>query len=92
MGGRCPSGHVPIAVARAVATAVDAAEQYGVAFTKSEPPINHEKLDVMTLPVRYDIAKARRLLGFAPSVGYEEGVMRTVQGQWPALARAGADP
>ena len=92
VGRPLPSGHVPIAVARAVATAVDAAEQYGVAFTKSDPPINHEKLDVMTLPVRYDIAKARRLLGFAPSVGYEEGVMRTVQGQWPALARAGADP
>ena len=91
MGRELPSGRVPIAVARALATAVDAAEQYGVAFTKREPPIDHEKLDAMTLSVRFDISKARRLLGFAPSVGYEEGVMRTLQGQWPALARAGAE-
>jgi nucleoside-diphosphate-sugar epimerase len=92
VGRPLPRGHVPIAVARALATAVDAAEQYGVAFTTREPPINHEKLDVMTLPVRFDIAKARRLLGFTPSVGYEDGVMRTLRGQWPALARVGAEP
>jgi nucleoside-diphosphate-sugar epimerase len=91
IGRRLPRGHLPIAVARAVATAVDAAEQYGVAFTRREPPIDHEKLDAMTLSVRFNLAKARRLLGFAPVVGYEEGVMRTFQGQWPALARAGAE-
>ena len=91
VGRELPRRHVPIAVARAVATAVDAAEQYGVAFTKREPPIDHEKLDAMTLSVRFDTGKAARLLGFAPSVGYEEGVMRTVGGRWPALARAGAD-
>jgi nucleoside-diphosphate-sugar epimerase len=90
-GRDLPRAHVPIAVARAVATAVDAAEQYRVAFTTREPPVNHEKLDVMTLSVRFDIGKARRLLGFAPSVGYEDGVMRTLRGQWPALARAGAE-
>jgi len=91
VGRRLPRGHLPIAVARAVATAVDAAEQVGVAFTRREPPIDHEKLDAMTLSVHFDLAKARRLLGFAPVVGYEEGVMRTFQGQWPALARAGAE-
>ncbi len=53
--------------------------------------MNHEKLDVMTLPVCFDTAKAGRLLGFAPAVGYEEGVMRTLRGEWPALALAGAD-
>jgi nucleoside-diphosphate-sugar epimerase len=91
VGRPLPRGHLPIAVARAVATAVDAAEQYGVAFTRREPPIDHEKLDAMTLSVRFDLSKARRLLGFDPVVGYEEGVMRTFQGQWPALARAGAE-
>jgi nucleoside-diphosphate-sugar epimerase len=84
--------HVPTAVARAVATAVDAAAQYGVAFATHEPPVNHEKLDAMTLPMAFDIARARRLLGFAPAVGYEEGVMRTLRGQWPSLARVGAEP
>jgi nucleoside-diphosphate-sugar epimerase len=90
IGRPLPRRHVPTAVARAVATAVDAAAQYGVAFATHEPPVNHEKLDVMTLPIAFDITKARRRLGFAPAVGYEEGVMRTLRGLWPAMARVGA--
>jgi hypothetical protein len=45
----------------------------------------------MTLPIRFDIAKAQRVLGYAPRVGYEEGVMRTLRGDWPALP-TGAEP
>jgi nucleoside-diphosphate-sugar epimerase len=48
-------------------------------------------LDVMTLPIEFDTGKAGRLLGFAPVVGYDEGVMRTLRGQWPAVARFGAE-
>jgi nucleoside-diphosphate-sugar epimerase len=92
VGRPVPRGHVPSALARAVATVVDVAAHRGVAFTSREPPVNHEKLDVMTLPICFDIAKARTLLGFAPRVGYEEGVMRTLCGDWPDLARAGAGP
>jgi nucleoside-diphosphate-sugar epimerase len=91
VGRPLPRGRIPIAVARAVATAVDAAAQNGVAFTTREPPVNHEKLDVMTLPIAFDSSKARRLLGYAPAVGYEEGVLRTLRGEWPAIARAGAE-
>jgi nucleoside-diphosphate-sugar epimerase len=80
---------VPAGIARAVATVVDLAANRGMAFTEHEPPINHEKLDVMTLPIYFDIAKARRRLGFAPRVGYEEGVMRTLRGAWPAWTRTG---
>jgi hypothetical protein len=46
----------------------------------------------MTLPISFDSSKARAQLGFAPRVGYEEGVMRTLCGEWPSLARAGAGP
>jgi nucleoside-diphosphate-sugar epimerase len=90
VGRSLPSRHVPVGLARAVATVVDVAALRGVAFASREPPINHEKLDVMTLPIYFDITKARRRLGFAPRVTYEEGVMRTLRGTWPALARAGA--
>jgi nucleoside-diphosphate-sugar epimerase len=90
VGRPLPRGRVPSALARAVATVVDVAAHRGVAFTSREPPVNHEKLDVMTLPIWFDVSKARRLLGFAPRVGYEEGVLRTLRGEWPALARAGA--
>lgn len=92
VGRPLPRARVPASLARAVATVVDVAAYRGVAFTSREPPVNHEKLDVMTLPIWFDIAKARRLLGFAPRVGYEEGVLRTLRGEWPALARAGATP
>lgn len=91
IGRALPAGRIPVGVARTVATAVDAAAQAGVAFTTREPPVNHEKLDVMTLPVAFDLSKARRLLGFEPAVGYEEGLMRTFGGRWPALARLGAE-
>jgi nucleoside-diphosphate-sugar epimerase len=90
VGRPLPRARVPAAFARAVATVVDVAAHRGVAFTSREPPVNHEKLDVMTLPIWFDIAKARRLLGYAPTVGYEEGVARTLRGEWPALSRAGA--
>jgi len=88
----CPLAkrHVPIGLARIAATAVDAAAHRGLAFTEREPPLNHEKLDVMTLPIYFDIAKARLALGFSPRVGYEEGVMRTLRGHWPAVAMVGA--
>jgi nucleoside-diphosphate-sugar epimerase len=92
VGRSLPRARVPSALARAVATVVDVAAYRGLAFTTREPPVNHEKLDVMTLPIWFDITKARRVLGYAPRVGYEEGVVRTLRGEWPALARAGATP
>ncbi|HEX8794287.1 MAG TPA: NAD(P)-dependent oxidoreductase [Polyangiaceae bacterium] len=92
LGRPLPRARVPSVFARAVATVVDVAADRGLAFTSREPPINHEKLDVMTLPISFDTSKARARLGFTPRVGYEEGVMRTLRGEWPALARAGASP
>ncbi len=92
VGRPVPKTHVPASLARAVATVVDVAAYRGAAFTRSEPPINHEKLDVMTLPIWFDVEKARRLLGYEPRVGYDEGVVRTLRGDWPAVARAGAGP
>jgi nucleoside-diphosphate-sugar epimerase len=79
LGRSVPRVHVPLRLARAVATAVDLAAYRGVAVTRREPPINHEKLDVMTVPVAFDPSKARAA-GFAPRVGYEEGIARTLRG------------
>lgn len=76
VGGSVPRAHVPIALARAVATAVDIAAYRGIAFDRREPPINNEKLDVMTVPIAFDNAKLRRV--FTPRVGYDEGLRRTL--------------
>jgi nucleoside-diphosphate-sugar epimerase len=81
VGRRLPRVTVPLRLARTVASAVDAAAKSGIAFVKREPPINHEKLDVMTLPIRFDVGKARKMLGYGPAIGYEEGVLRTLQGE-----------
>jgi nucleoside-diphosphate-sugar epimerase len=80
VGKRLPRLHVPIGLARAVAAVVDIAQYRGIAFAKPvgqggrEPPINDEKLDVMTLPIRFDASKAQRRIGFRPRVSYREGV------------------
>jgi nucleoside-diphosphate-sugar epimerase len=85
-----PRRHVPSSFARALATVVDVATNRGIAFTDREPPLHHAMLDEATLPLCFDVAKARRRLGFAPRVGYAEGTMRTLRGEWPSLAQAGA--
>jgi nucleoside-diphosphate-sugar epimerase len=90
IGRSLPERHVPSVLARALATVVDVAANRGLAFTSGELPINHAKLDDTTLPICFDIARAKRRLGFHPRVGYAEGVARTLRGEWPALARAGA--
>ncbi len=76
VGGKVPPVHVPLVAARAVAACFDVARYRGLAFATREPPLNNEKLDVMTVPIRFDPAKARAA-GFTPTVGYEEGLALT---------------
>jgi 2-alkyl-3-oxoalkanoate reductase len=85
VGRPVPRRHVPSAIARALATVIDIAQYRGLAFTGREPPINHEKLDVMTLPIYFDAKKARAALGFSPRVGYKEGILRALRGEWLEL-------
>jgi nucleoside-diphosphate-sugar epimerase len=68
---------VPLVLARAVAAGVDLAAYRRLAFHEREPPIDHEKLDVMTLPIAFDNRKACAA-GFQPRVGYDEGIARTL--------------
>ena len=78
VGCRLPEQRIPLSLARAVAAVVDVAAYRGIAFVVREPPVNGEKLDVMTLPIRFDVEKARRRLGFEPRIGYARGVMETL--------------
>lgn len=77
LGVGVPRVRVPLALARTVASGIDALTARGLAFREREPPINHEKLDVMTVPIAFAGAKARSA-GFVPAVGYEEGIRRTL--------------
>jgi nucleoside-diphosphate-sugar epimerase len=75
---KLPRAHVPLRLARAVATLIDVAAYRGLFFAEREPPINNEKLDVMTRSIAFDASKARRVLGYEPHVRYEEGVPRSI--------------
>lgn len=77
VGVSVPRVHVPLGLARAVASCVDVATARRLAFREREPPINNEKLDVMTVPICFDTAKARAA-GFVAEIGYEEGIARTL--------------
>jgi len=72
---------IPLGFARAVATAIDVATYRRLSFRDREPPINNEKLDVMSIPIAFDPAKARALLGYAPRIGYDEGIRRALAGR-----------
>jgi nucleoside-diphosphate-sugar epimerase len=79
LGRRIPPVRVPLWFARSIATCIDIAAYRGVAFREREPPINHEKLDVMTRDIAFDVAKARAA-GFVPRIDYEEGIRSTLRG------------
>ncbi|MGH7272709.1 MAG: NAD-dependent epimerase/dehydratase family protein, partial [Polyangiaceae bacterium] len=78
VGRGLPWARVPGTLARAVATAADVAAYRGIAFRTREPPLNNEKLDVMTVSIAFDIDKARLLLGYAPAIGYAQGISRVL--------------
>ena len=82
VGTRVPSVRVPLALARGVAACFDVARYQRLAFVDREPPINNEKLDVMTVPIAFDPAKARAA-GFTARVGYEEGLALTLGAERP---------
>jgi 2-alkyl-3-oxoalkanoate reductase len=78
VGVPIPRIHVPSWLARAVATAVEVAKYREFSFAHRELPVQHDKLDVMTLSIAFDISKARALIGFEPRVHYAEGIARTL--------------
>jgi nucleoside-diphosphate-sugar epimerase len=82
VGRRLPPVHVPLGLARAVAAGIDIAAYRGLAFAEREPPINNEKLDVMTRNIAFDSSKSTGA-GFSAKVGYEEGIARTLDSSGP---------
>ena len=77
LGRWLPPVHVPLTLARPAASLVERLAAAGI-LIHGEPPLTQEKLDVMCLPISFDGSKARRLLGFTPTIGYREGLARSV--------------
>ena len=60
VGVEVPRVRIPLRLARLAASCIDLATSRGLAFTKREPPINNEKLDVMTVPIAFDPIEGTR--------------------------------
>ena len=73
VGGSVPNVHVPAAPVYAAATVCEfVCRALGI-----EPPLYRRRMDFFLKDRAFDISKARRELGYDPSVDLEEGVRRT---------------
>lgn len=70
LGVRLPT--VPAALARAAAGVVERVDRHGTG------DVNPRAVDYLLRTGTYSIAKARALIGYAPAVGVEEGMARTL--------------
>ncbi len=82
---------VPLALAWPAAAAMEAA--WRALPLRGEPPLTRQMLRMIGHEFTLDISKARRELGYAPVVGWDEGLarMRAAIPSHPA-ARAGSGP
>jgi nucleoside-diphosphate-sugar epimerase len=74
-GGRVLPFHIPAAPLRWAGALCEAVcVPLGI-----EPPLHRRRVDFWTKSRAFSIDKARRMLGYAPAVDFEEGVARTVE-------------
>lgn len=88
-GTPVPSGHIPLAAARAVAAVGDLLP----ARVKRSAPLSRSRLEFLTHSRVYDVSKAQRLLGFEAQVSLEAGIERSLawyrqHGHLPAVRAA----
>ena len=74
VGLPAPRRHVPLPVALAAATVMEGV----AALTGREPTLTRYSAQILARTQTYDIARARTLLGYAPSVTASTGVARTI--------------
>ncbi len=76
LGKRVTNLHIPIWFARPMAQSMGIL--YRLLSVYREPLVTLDKIDIMCRDRAFDFKRAKEDLQFAPKVGYEEGVERTV--------------
>jgi nucleoside-diphosphate-sugar epimerase len=76
LGKRVTNLHIPIWFARPMAQSMGIL--YRLLSVHREPLVTLDKIDIMCRDRAFDFKRAKEELRFAPKVGYEEGVERTV--------------
>ncbi len=75
-GLRPPTRHIPLGLARVLATVVEGAAKLRGA--RNAPIINKARFKFLGLHLDYSIAKARRILGYQPPYSFDEGIERAM--------------
>jgi nucleoside-diphosphate-sugar epimerase len=76
LGCRRPRLNMPYAVAYPVAWTMDTL--FRMLRIKTAPPLTRYRIKVVAKDLVFNGQKARRLLGFSPEIGLDEGIERTV--------------
>jgi len=74
VGRRLPAMRIPKGLAMAAGGAFEALYK----VTRLKPPLTRETVRFMTSDRAYEISRAKRMLGWEPAVGIEEGTRRAV--------------
>lgn len=77
-----PTRHIPLPVARVLATTVEGAAK--LLRAKKPPLINKARYKFLGLHLDYSIEKARRVLGYQPPFAFSEGIARAMAEHRPS--------
>jgi 2-alkyl-3-oxoalkanoate reductase len=84
-----PSRHIPLPVARLLASIVEGTAK--LLRAKKPPIINKARYKFLGLNLDYSIEKARRVLGYQPPFAFEEGMERAMAEHRPSDSRQPAE-
>jgi nucleoside-diphosphate-sugar epimerase len=84
-GLRRPTRHIPLGLARFLATVVEGIAKLRKA--KNPPLINKARYKFLGLNLDYSIEKARRVLGYNPPFGFDEAIERAMDEYRPRQAQ-----
>jgi nucleoside-diphosphate-sugar epimerase len=84
-GLKPPTRHIPLGLARFLATFVEGAAKLRGA--RNPPLINKARFKFLGLNLDYSIEKARRILGYAPPFTVEQGIERAMAEHRPGQSR-----
>jgi nucleoside-diphosphate-sugar epimerase len=84
-GLRVPTRHIPLPVARVLASVVEGTAR--LLGAKKPPLINKARYKFLGLNLDYSIDKARRVLGYQPPFSFEEGIERAMAEHRPSDSR-----
>lgn len=77
LGWKRPRSSVPLGVARFAGAALE--DMYRLVGAKKGPPLTRYRIAYMAKDLHFSNARAKNELGWAPAVGFEEGLRRTAE-------------